>query len=96
LVGIHVWANWNGHDYAFAERMGAIRDNQADGIDLYSMDANEPSNNLLIGEWDVRNLPAFVVFQEGRRLHTFYKRLESVDELVARILRWLECLAEPP
>jgi hypothetical protein len=90
LVGIHCWAAWNGHDYAFAKQLDAIRQAQGERIDVYSMDVEEPSTARLMLEWEVRNVPAFVVFQKGRRLRTFYQGPESVPELMQSILRWLE------
>jgi thioredoxin-like negative regulator of GroEL len=89
LVGIHCWASWNAHDYEFARELGTLSQGAACGMDLYAMDAEEGPNALLLVEWGVLNVPAFVIFQRGRRLRTFYQGRESVRELRQRIEHWL-------
>jgi hypothetical protein len=89
LVGIHCWAPWNGHDHIFAREMIVIREGFGGGIDLYSMNFEDPSNAPLGEQWNVLNVPAFVIFRQGRWVQTFYQSQESVPELLQRIVRWL-------
>lgn len=90
LVGIHCWASWDGHDYFFARGISQLNDAIPGGVDLYSLDTDDPSNAPLLREWHVLNVPAFVVFDQGKWLKTFCHRLEQVDELLRRIRNWLQ------
>jgi hypothetical protein len=90
LVGIHCWAAWNGHDYEFAEQSRLILEGTACGMDLYSMDIGDNSNTPLMAAWEVLNVPAFIVFHQGKRLKTFFQCRESVAEFRHRIQHWLE------
>lgn len=92
LVGIHCWAPWNHNDLIFARQLEGLRDGRVPRIDLYSMNIEDPSNNPLTVGWEVRNLPAFVVFLRWGRLETFFMGRESVPEFAQRIRAWLEGL----
>jgi thioredoxin-like negative regulator of GroEL len=94
LVGIHFWASWNGHDHQFARELGRLLEGAGGGMDVYAMDVDDESNAPFLAEWTILNVPAFVVFHQGRRLRTFYQGRESAGELRERIQHWLRVIQE--
>jgi len=84
LVGIHCWANWNAHDYEFAQRLTQIIERFPD-LALFAMDIENQSNIPLMADWHILNVPAFVIFRGGSRLSTLWMQGESVAEFQARI-----------
>lgn len=88
-TAFHCWAAWNAHDYYFAKQL-AIIPSLGDTIELYSVNVEDPANAPLTIEWEILNVPALVIFHDGKRLRTFDQGRESVDELIQRVAGWLE------
>lgn len=85
LVFVHVWASWNCYDGEFANQLELLQQELGKRIEIYAMDADEESNNALVGEWGILNVPAVVLFQQGRRLGALWKHSESVPDFRQRV-----------
>lgn len=89
LVGIHCWASWNGHDAQFADQLRVTAARFSLWIDLYALDIEQPANVERLAGWEIRNVPALVIFRHGVRVATFWMRGESAAELRQRVDDWL-------
>ncbi len=82
VVGIHCWADWNGHDYEFAKRL-KLTTERFPNLVLFTMEIG--SNADRMADWQILNVPAFVIFRDGTRLATLWMEHESVTEFQQRI-----------
>src|SRR5262245_9799006 len=89
LVGIHCWASWNGHDHVFAKELAKIGEAAPTPMALYALDEEEQENRTLLEKWRVLNVPALIIYQDGKFGKTFFMERETVVELLQRITRWL-------
>jgi hypothetical protein len=85
IVGIHCWADWNGYDYEFADRLRLTAAKFGTLIDLYAINTEHGSNVDVLATWGVCNIPAFVIFRDGIRLTTICMERESVAEFQQRV-----------
>ena len=74
---VHVWAEWNGYDRAFDEKLRALAEQAS--IRVLSLNADERQFWELLRECNVTNVPALLVFRNGTHVQT----IQNYDAQVA-------------
>ncbi len=85
VIAVHCWASWNGHDCELARQLAHSVKRFKDTVDFYQMDIEDPINVDLIASWDIRNVPAFVVYRNSSLITALWQQLETIDQFLKRV-----------